>query len=136
MPDRSDIAEIPASHKDLMEAKGFAHLATLRSDGSPRTSPVWYDWDGTYVLISHTKARQKFSDVKRDPRVALSILDPSNPYRYIEIRGEVAEVQDDPDKKLIHALAQKYQGAERYEYDGPGDERVIFKIAPKRVVAH
>jgi PPOX class probable F420-dependent enzyme len=75
-------------------------------------------------------------DVNRDPRVALSILDPDNPYRYIEIRGFVAEVQDDPEKTLIHALAKKYQGLDSYPYDGPGDERVIFKIAPERVVAH
>jgi PPOX class probable F420-dependent enzyme len=118
-----------------MDAKGFAHLATLRADGSPRTSPVWYDWDGTYVLVSHTKGRQKYKDVQRDPRVALSILDPDNPYRYIEIRGSV-EIEDDPNKTLINTLAKKYQGRDTYGSDGPGDDRVIFKIAPERVVAY
>ena len=127
------IERVPESHKDLMQKKGFAHIATVRGDGSPRTSPVWYDWDGSHVLVSHTKGRRKFADVARDPRVALSITDPENPYRYIEIRGLV-EVQDDPNKTLIHRLSKKYQGKDRYEYDGPNDHRVIFRISPTRVV--
>lgn len=124
---------IPASHKDLLDKKGFAHMATLGPEGEPHSSPVWYDWDGEHILVSHTKERQKYRNVTRDPRVALSILDPDDPYRYLEIRGRVAEVEDDPHKRLIDRLAKKYQGKDTYGKDGPGDNRVIFKIEPQRV---
>jgi PPOX class probable F420-dependent enzyme len=126
---------VPESLVDILDDKGFAHLATLGPDGAPQVSPVWYDWDGTYVLVSHTKERQKFRNVKRDARVALSILDPDNPYRYLEIRGVVEEIVDDPDKTLIHKLAKKYRDLDSYPYDGPGDNRVIFKIKPNKVPA-
>ena len=127
------MTQIPEEFKDLMEEKGFAHMATIGPKGEPHTSPVWYDFDGENVLVSHTKERQKFANVQRDPRVALSIIDPSNPYRFLEIRGAV-EIIDDPDKSLIHKLAQKYQGKDRYTGDGPENNRVILKIRPERVV--
>jgi hypothetical protein len=72
----------------------------------------------------------------RETRVAVSILDPDNPYRYIEIRGVVTEVEDDPEKNLIDVLAKKYQGLDRYPYDGPNDHRVIFKLLPTKVSGH
>jgi PPOX class probable F420-dependent enzyme len=129
------VTKIPETYFDLMEDKGIAHLATIGPKGEPHTSPVWYDFDGENVLVSHTKERQKFANVQRDPRVALSILDPDDPYRFIEIRGQV-EVIDDPDKTLIHKLSAKYRGVDTYTFDGPKDNRVIFKIRPDRVVAH
>ncbi len=126
--------EVPESHVDLLEKAGFAHISTVGPHGEPQVSPVWYDWDGTHVLVSHTKERQKYRNVLRDPRVSLSILDPDNPYRYLEIRGPV-EVQDDPAKTLIHKLAKKYLGKDRYTKDTEKDNRVIFKIRPTRVIA-
>jgi len=125
--------QIPEHWHDLLEGNGFAHMATIGPDGEPHTSPVWYDWDGTHILISHTKQRQKYRNVVREPRVALSILDPENPYRYVEIRGIVSEIEEDPDKNLINALAKKYQGLDSYPYDGPGDDRVIFKVTATKV---
>lgn len=127
------MAEIPGELADILDKKGFAHMATLGPGGEPHNSPVWYDWDGEYVLISHTKERQKYRNVQTDRRVALSILDPENPYRYLEIRGVVEEIIDDPDKRLIHKLAKKYRDLDSYPYDGPGDNRVIFKIKPEKV---
>ena len=126
-------AAVPDTHKDLLERPAFAHMATLGPKGEPHTSPVWYDWDGEYLLVSHTTGRQKFRNVKRDDRVALSILDPENAYRYLEVRGRVEAIEPDPEKTLIHKLAKKYMGADRYEFDGPQDERVIFKIRATRV---
>lgn len=126
------MAEISEDLLDLLDKKGFAHMATVGTDGALHTSPVWYDWDGEYVLVSHTKERQKYRNVVKDPRVALSILDPENPYRYLEIRGVVEEIVDDPDKTLIHKLAKKYRDLDAYPYDGPGDNRVIFKIKPRK----
>lgn len=127
------MAAIPEKLKDLLDSTAIAHVATVTPGGSPRTSPMWFEWDGEHVLLSHTKARAKTRDVKANPRIALSIADPANPYRYLEIRGPV-EIEDDPDKTLINRLAKKYRGVDRYEWDGPGDERVIFKVTPERVV--
>ena len=125
-------ADYPDSHKDLLDAKGFAHMATIGPEGEPHSSPVWYDWTGSEVLISHTDGRQKYRNVRQEPRVALSILDPENPYRYLEIRGSVV-IEPDPEKTLIHKLAKKYLGKDRYPYDGPNDHRVIFRIIPTRI---
>ena len=127
------MAAIPDDLKDLLDKAALAHVATVTPKGSPRTSPMWFEWDGEHVLLSHTKARAKYRDVQANPRIALSIADPENPYRYLEIRGPV-EIEDDPDKTLIHRLAKKYRGVDRYEWDGPGDHRVIFRVTPERVV--
>lgn len=124
---------VPESHRDLLTAKAFAHMATIGPRGAPHSSPVWYDWDGEHVLVSHTKERQKYRNVRKDPRVSLSILDPQDPYRYLEVRGVVEEIVDDPKKTLIDALAKKYQGRDVYGKDGPEDNRVIFKIKPEKV---
>jgi hypothetical protein len=126
------MAAIPEEFNDLMDSPALAHVATVTPAGTPRTSPMWFEWDGEHVLLSHTKGRAKYRDVQANPRIALSIVDPQDPYRYIEIRGPV-EVIDDPDKTLIHRLAKKYRGVDRYEWDGPDDHRVIFKVTPARV---
>lgn len=126
---------IPEAYQDMLAKKGFAHLATLGPEGEPHSSPVWYDWDGEHLLVSNTTARQKYRNVTKEKRVALSILDPDNPYRYLEVRGEVADLEQDPDKKLINALAKKYMGQDEYPYDGPEDHRVIIKIKPLHTTA-
>lgn len=131
-----DGSAIPASHEDILHKKGFANLATIGPRGEPQCTPVWYEWDGRHILVSHTKERQKYRNVLRDRRVALAILDPEDPYRYLEIRGEVEVIEDDPHKRLIDALAKKYEGRERYGKDGPEVNRVIFKMRPDRVNVH
>jgi PPOX class probable F420-dependent enzyme len=120
---------IPEQHLPILQAKGFAHIATIGPHGEPESSPVWYDWDGEHLLISLTKSRQKYRNLARDPRVAASIIDPENPYHYLEIRGTAA-IEDDPEKALIDRLAQKYLGQDRYPWNQPGDERVIVTIHP------
>lgn len=128
------VVRIPDDYADVMDKKGFAHMATIGPKGEPHSSPVWYDWDGEHVLVSHTKERQKFANIQRDPRVALSILDPDDPYRMVEIRGSV-EIVEDPEKTLINKLARKYEGKDSFN-DAPGNSRVIFKITPERVLTH
>jgi len=93
------------------------------------TSPVWYGWDGTHLKFSTTKSRQKYKNLVRNPRVSASILDPDDPYRYLEIRG-VAEIEDDPDNAFIHEIWRKYTGKD-YPWNQPGDERVVVKIRPR-----
>jgi PPOX class probable F420-dependent enzyme len=119
------------SQADLLDEAGFAHVATIGPNGEPQSTPVWYDWDGTHVKISQTKTRQKYRNVGREPRIALSITDPDNPYRYLEVRGEVERIDDDPDYAFINAMASKYMGVDEYPYHQPGDERVTLHIRPE-----
>jgi len=130
---RSTVTVIPEKFEDLLEwvTKAYAHVATIGPRGEPQNNPVWFDWDGSTIRFSQTTTRQKLKNVGREPRVALSILDPENPGRYLEVRGKVIEVQPDPDKAFIDRMAQKYLGQERYLWDGPGDERVVVVVQPE-----
>jgi PPOX class probable F420-dependent enzyme len=123
---------IPDSHKDLLEKAGFAHVASLGPEGEPQSHPVWYDWREGELLVSTTKSRQKYRNYQRDPRVAVSILDPDDPYRYLEIRGRVTDIEDDPEQALIDALAKKYLSTDTYPWRKPGQERVIIHIRPEK----
>jgi PPOX class probable F420-dependent enzyme len=123
--------EIPSAFRDLLAKKAFAHLVTLMKDGSPQVSPVWVDFDGRHVLVNTEKHRLKFRNATRDPRVALSIQDPENPYRYLEVRGRVVETTEKGAAEHIDRLAQRYMGVERYPNNQAGDVRVIVKIQPE-----
>ncbi len=124
---------LPDSYRDLFEKKTFAHLATVGPDGAPQVTPVWCDWDGTYIRVNTARGRVKERNLKRDPRVALSVQDPENPYRYIQVRGRVAAMTEQGADPHIDALAKKYLGQDRYPYRRPSEVRVIVKIAPERV---
>jgi PPOX class probable F420-dependent enzyme len=91
-------ADLQDSFRDLLERPLFAHLATVRPDGSPQPSVMWFAWDGERLLLSHTRTRQKVANVAAEPRVALSIADPEDPYRFLEVRGRVESVVDDDEK--------------------------------------
>jgi len=126
-------ATIPEQFKDLFTKVAFAHLATLMSDGSPQVTPVWVDYDGAYVRVNSAKGRVKDKNMRRDRRVALSIQDPDNPYRYLAIQGDVVEITENGADAHIDALAKKYLGKERYPFRSPGEVRVIYKIRPNKV---
>jgi PPOX class probable F420-dependent enzyme len=126
-------ATIPEQFKDLFTKVAFAHLATLMADGSPQVTPVWVDYDGAYVRINSAKGRVKDKNMRRDRRVALSIQDPDNPYRYLAIQGDVVEITEEGADAHIDALAKKYLGKERYPFRSPGEVRVIYKIRPNKV---
>lgn len=119
--------------EDLLEwdTKALGHVATLGPDGEPQNNPVWFDWDGTHLRFSQTTTRQKLKNVQRDPRVAVSIVDPANPYRYLELRGTMTAVEPDPDKAFIDRMAHKYLGQEKYPWNRPGDERVVIVVKPE-----
>lgn len=118
---------------DLFHKKTFAHLTTLMPDGSPQTSPVWIDLDGEHVLVNSAAGRLKDKNMRRDPRVALSLTDPDNPYRALMIRGKVVDITTDGADAHIDALAKRYLGQDRYPYRGPDEVRVIYRIEPTRV---
>jgi PPOX class probable F420-dependent enzyme len=94
---------LPESHADLLTKPTFAHLATIRPDGAPQSSVMWFAWDGERIKMTHTKTRQKFRNLENEPRVALSIADPADEYRFLEVRGVVESVEDDD------AVASFYQ---------------------------
>jgi PPOX class probable F420-dependent enzyme len=126
---------IPEQYLDLFEKRAFAHLATLMPDGRPQVTPVWCDYDGTYVRVNSARGRQKDKNMRRDPRVALSLQDPENPYRYLEIRGRVAEITEEGADAHIDSLAKKYLGVEKYPYRGPDEVRVMYKIEPEHTTS-
>lgn len=126
---------IPDSHSDILQKKGFAHVATIGPRGEPQSTPVWYEWDGQYVKISQTPERQKYRNIQRDSRIALSVVDPDNPYRYLEVRGRVDRTAEDPGKTFINALAQKYLDLETYPYTTPEEQRIVLYIVPEHTTS-
>jgi PPOX class probable F420-dependent enzyme len=122
---------IPASHADLFQKKAFAHLATLMPNGQPQVTPVWVEFDGRHVIVNTAEGRQKDKNLQRDKRVALSLIDPDNPYRYLEVRGTVVERTHTGADANIDALAKKYLDKDKYPYRQPGEVRVIYKIEPQ-----
>jgi PPOX class probable F420-dependent enzyme len=126
---------IPQSHADLFKKKAFAHLVTLMPDGAPQVTPVWVDFDGQKVLINTAQGRQKDKNLQRDGRVALSILDPDNPYRYLEVRGKVSGRTLSGADEHIDALAKKYLGKDKYPFRQPNEVRVIYKVQPEHVTS-
>jgi hypothetical protein len=122
---------IPEKYRDLFQKRAFASLATLMPDGRPQVTPVWCDFDGEHVIFNSAKGRQKDKNVRRDPRVSLAIVDPENPYRYLEIRGSVVEITEDGADESINKLAKKYLGVDKYPYGQPGEVRVLYKIKPE-----
>jgi len=123
---------IPEDYKDLFEKKAFANLATVNADGTPQVTPVWVDYDGDYVLVNSARGRRKDKNMERNRAVALSIQDPDNPYRYLEVRGSVAEITEQNADKHIDKMAKKYIGQDRYPWSKPDEVRVIYKIKPER----
>ena len=127
-------AEVPGSHVDLLDRPTFAHLATVRPDGAPQTEVMWFEWDGERLRMTHTKTRQKYRNFQREPRVALSIAEPDNPYRFLEIRGSVETIEDDDaEASFYRSLQQRYGKS----YPIPDAAvRVIVTIRPEKFIAH
>jgi PPOX class probable F420-dependent enzyme len=126
---------IPDKYLDLFNKKAFANLATLMPDGQPQVTPVWCDFDGQHVIINSAKGRQKDRNLRREPRVSLSIMDPDNPYRYLEVRGRVAEITEEGADEHIDRMAKKYLGLDKYPYRQPGEVRVMYKIKPEHTTS-
>jgi PPOX class probable F420-dependent enzyme len=128
--------QVPEKYADLLKnKKAFANLGTLNRDGSPQVTPVWVDFDGKHVRVNSARGRQKDKNIARDPRVAISIQDPENPYRYLEIRGKVVEATEKGADDHINSLAKKYLDKDVYPFRQPGEKRVIYKIEPQHFSA-
>ncbi len=120
--------------RKLFEGKNFAFVATVNRDGSPQVTPVWVDVDGKYILVNTAIGRVKQRNAKRDPRVAVAILDHSNPYHMVTVQGRVVDqVKGHSAEQHIDKMAKKYTGQERYPNRRPGEERVLLRIEPRRI---
>jgi PPOX class probable F420-dependent enzyme len=129
----SDSVSIPDKYRDLLTGKkAFASLGTLMPDGTPQVTPVWFDYDGKNLIFNSARGRQKDLNVRRDPRVSMTIIDPENPYRYVEVRGRVTDITQEGARDSINKLSKKYLGKD--VYPGPPDEvRVIYRVKPEKV---
>jgi len=127
------MATVPDSHRDLLDAE-VATLGTVGPDGRPQLSAVWFLAEGDEVRVSLNTNRQKTKNLRARPACTLFVLDPQNPLRYLELRGD-AELEDDPDYAFADRVGAKYGGADLRQMDGPGQSRVVVTLRPVRVNA-
>jgi len=119
--------------KKLIDGKNFASVATLMPDGSPQVAPVWVDREGDTIILNATHSRQRTKNLKRDPRVAISIFDQMNPYSNVSIRGRVVDITEKGAEEHIDMLNMKYNGTPKYAYHNPKDPRVVLRVEVKRI---
>lgn len=122
--------ELTDADRELLQKPNFAHFSTLMPDGSPQTTPVWVDAEDGLVIVNTAEGRTKIGNIRRDPRVALSICNNENPYQMISIRGRVVEDTHDGADEHIDKMAMKYLGKDEYPFRQPGEERVVLRIEP------
>lgn len=115
----------------LLSEKQIAHIATVMPDGTPQLTPVWVDTDGTAVLFNTAKGRQKHRNLERNPKIAISVVDAANAFRWVSVRG-TAEIVTEGADAHIDKLAKKYLGLDSYPMRQPGEERVIVRLVPDR----
>jgi PPOX class probable F420-dependent enzyme len=120
---------IPGEVRELLDAPNYVHLATLRADGSPRNWVVWVGLEGDHILVCTSDAIWKAKDMRRDPRVALSVTDSANPYRMAAIQGRVVEIRPDHDCRYMDPISFKYTNT---PFPGRGADRVCFVIAVEK----
>ena len=126
-------ATLSENVKKLFLEPNFAHLATIMPDGSPQVTPVWVEMEGDRIVVNTAEGRIKPRNVRRDPRVAISIVRQENPYQAAYIRGRVVELRHEGADESIDRLAKKYIGQDRYPWRQPGEQRLILVIEPERV---
>jgi len=128
---------IPNQFKDLFEKPVFVTLVTVMPNGQPQATPVWVDYDGTYVLVNTARGRQKDKNMQRDAKVTVLAVDPANPYRWIEVRGRIADSSEEGALEHINKLSLKYRGNADYYAPYPHrrgtEQRVIYKIEPTKI---
>lgn len=128
-------AELSPGFQKLLREAAYCQIATLMLDGSPQITQTWVDTDGQHILINTFEGSQKTRNVRRDPRVAVNVVDPANPYRIANVRGRVTDVTTEGADAHIDALAKKYLGKDTYPFRRPDQVRVIVKIMPEKINA-
>jgi PPOX class probable F420-dependent enzyme len=125
------MAIISEKYLDLLQKKkAFASLATAMADGSPQVTPVWFDYKDGVLRVNTAKGRVKAHTLREGAPVALAIVDPDDPYRYVQVRGRVRRVTEEGAARHIDSLAKKYLGQEKYTLGRPGEVRLLCEIEP------
>ena len=125
------MATIPDQYLDLLSSKkAFANIATVMKDGSPQVTPVWFDYTGGKLRVNTARGRVKSRTLKPGAPVALAIIDPDNPYRFVQVRGRVTSATENSADAHIDSLAKKYLGQDKYPFRAPGEVRVMYEIEP------
>jgi len=128
------MAALNDKSRALIDAPNYAFLATVDEDGAPQVSPVWIDRDGDTILVNTAAGRVKDRNMRREPRVALSIPSGGDFYDKVDIRGHVADlVEGEEAERHIDKLSKKYTGEDTYANRSADEPRVIFRIEPDRV---
>ncbi len=130
------MSTIEGRARELLEARNFCHVATIRTDGTPHVVPVWVDTDGEHVVLNSAEGRLWVRNADRDPRITCTVTNAENPYEYVTITGRVAERTNDGADEHIDAMARKYLDADTYPFRSPDEQRVIFRIEPGIVRVH
>ena len=130
--DATKTATVPEGFEDLLTRPLLAHFATVRAGGAPMVNPMWFGWENGCIKMTHTKERQKFLNVQREPRVALSIVDPNDTQRYVEIRGTIESIVDDPGAAYYQQLRQHYGSTGGAVTDA--HVRVVLTIRPTTII--
>jgi PPOX class probable F420-dependent enzyme len=125
---------IPADLRDLLERPLFGHLATVRPDGTVQVNPMWFDFDGEFLQFTHTSARQKYRNLMANPSASLSIADPDEPYRYLEVRGVLDHVDPDPTGAFYRHLSRRYGRGDEAPPDAK--DRIVLYIRPTATTGH
>ncbi len=112
------------------ETKAYAVLATIMPDGSPQATPVWFNTDGEHILINTLKGRVKDRNMRAIPNIALTIIDPDDWLKFLQVRGQVVEITEEGGREHINFLCKKYTGDDEF-WGPPDDVRVIFKVLPR-----
>lgn len=122
-------------HRSLFEEPNFGFLATLRKDGRPVVRPTWVDVEGDLIVLNGNEERAWVRDLRRDPRVTITVADRNNPYFWVEIKGRVIEDTHEGALEHIHKLAKKYMGEDEYPFLEPGEQRVLCKVEAEKVTS-
>jgi PPOX class probable F420-dependent enzyme len=122
-----------AKYRDIFDKKTFAYIGTVGASGSPQVTPVWCEFDGTQIVFNTARGRVKDKNLSRSPRVSIAAADPDNPYRYVQVRGRVAEMTEQGADAHIDKMAKKYLGQDRFTGRRQGEVRLIVKVVPERV---
>ncbi|HEV8142799.1 MAG TPA: PPOX class F420-dependent oxidoreductase [Methylomirabilota bacterium] len=122
-----------SKYRDIFDKKTFCYVATIGKDGAPQVTPVWCEFDGTHIVFNTARGRVKDKNLAKNPRVSVAAADPDNPYRYVQVRGRVAQITEQGADAHIDKMAKKYIGQDRYPWKKPDEVRMIVKILPERV---
>jgi PPOX class probable F420-dependent enzyme len=127
------MAAIEGRARELLEQPNYTHLSTFRQDGTVHGVVIWQHVEGDRVALNSSEGRAWPANVRRDPRVTITVHNNENPYEYVEVRGRIVEDTHEGAKEHIDALAKKYLDKDEYPFLQPGEQRIKFLVEPERV---